>query len=430
MIEELQASDPAAEEPSPDGVSVLQRAAQCAAMLEQAAGVEDAPVQGFAPELADAVDSDAASQLDNALRHLSQCSQSQHASQQAAELASPGLRFGNAQGRAADVHLTPLVDPTRGLAEVPTPPSAATPPQATLFPPQTPPATQQAQEVCGMRPLNAGRMRALSQPLENKRPAAWDPAPAAGSRRTGRERRLFGPSFLQHLLLAGDPDGGWSVATQEQQAAAKVAPGALPCPADDDACAAKHTLVVRPRPDWVNFDDGDGSEERARMWDDGVSEYKYALLLCSERPCPDHALWQDAQMWCEVLFAMLEVQLASMSSHFDEFARDELVGGRNAGMAEAVRACHTVMNLICDNTVNESQLGHGKQRARVSPNADVLYATAARAMEKNGFWEWLAQAPGLFEVLLPHALLVRSYRVSPSMQLNALYRSVDNASCR
>ena len=64
------------------------------------------------------------------------------------------------------------------------------------------------------------------------------------------------------------------------------------------------------------------------------------------------------------------------------------------------------MNLICDNVVNEAQLGHSKQRLRVSPNADMTNAVAARAMERNGFWEWLAQVPGLFEVILPHALKV------------------------
>ena len=96
-------------------------------------------------------------------------------------------------------------------------------------------------------------------------------------------------------------------------------------------------------------------------------------------------------MWCKVLLAMLEVQLESMSEHFDKFAVNALVGSLHAGVPAAVQESSNVMNLICDNAVNESQLGHGKQRLRVSPNADLTNAVAARAMESKGFWKWLAQ---------------------------------------
>ena len=63
---------------------------------------------------------------------------------------------------------------------------------------------------------------------------------------------------------------------------------------------------------------------------------------------------------------------------------NELTGGLHAGVPDAVQQCIEVMNLTCDDAVNEAQLGHSKQRLRISPDADVTKAVAARAMERNG----------------------------------------------
>ena len=48
------------------------------------------------------------------------------------------------------------------------------------------------------------------------------------------------------------------------------------------------------------------------------------------------------------------------------------------------------MMLPCDNTVNESQLGHAKERPTSASKAQARYATAPRFLGKKGFWPFMA----------------------------------------
>ena len=134
------------------------RAVKSAGMLADAQSVDDALVAGPMAETAPAAD-----ELEGALRHLSQCSQSQQA---ASQLASQTLSQVVA-GPAGAANLSPQTQGTLsgGAADVPTSSTASTLPAAAPVPAEwpVPPALADC-KPCGLKPPQAGVIKALCTP--------------------------------------------------------------------------------------------------------------------------------------------------------------------------------------------------------------------------------------------------------------------------
>ena len=337
VIDETQA-DMAAHEGSVDehvrSEQVLKRAVECAGMLADAHSVEDALVAGPVAETALAAD-----ELESALRHLSQCSHSQQA---ASQLASQTLSHVVA-GPAGAADLSPQTQGalSGGVADVPTPSTASTLPAAAPVPAESPAPPDC--EPCGLKPLQAGVIKALRTSLNNKRPGVWEPAAAADSRRGGADRRRFASLLLQHLALAAE---GWTVAYDEQAEAARAMQAALQQPdapaqakGAGNSSAGEYVLVLRQRPEYLSqsgSESSGGGAGAASKWSDAEHEYRYVLLLSRERPCSSCRVWERPEQWWKVLLVMLESQLTSMSERFNKFAVNELAGGLHAGVPDAV----------------------------------------------------------------------------------------------
>ena len=265
---------------------------------------------------------------------------------------------------------------------------------------------------------SVGLISALQRPLQNPCPEVWRAGVVASAKRKDDARRVFCPAILQWLQLKAE---GWEVIGDVSGARGQAAIACRPVPllppqhgiasGQWTVCVVRRTRSSRrrcrniPLHTWI--------DRSSDITVDGQREYAVVTLLRKQCPCLDAAVWQQPAQALDVLLAMLQVQLAQLSSHFDEFAKDALVGA-SAGLPERLRNMYSTDNLdddglllqslmSCENVVCESQLGHAKQRMRRSPNADVLYATAPRFLLRNGFTAWMAKWPGLFDVLLRRA---------------------------